>query len=392
MPVPLVDAETYVLSISSDKLQQPIRLTLRDLKTKFPRVEVESAIQCAGNRRNEMTRIKSVKGGAWEFGAISNSKWAGARLRDVLAHVGVDPNCTFRRPRTRTCATDVPRLSYARFPAVDFEHVHFEGLDKDFEKHYGSSIPWSKAVAPDGDVILAYEMNGETLPRDHGFPVRAVVPGIVGARNVKWLSKIHASKDESPNHWQQLDYKGFCPSVDWHNVDFKSSPAIQELPVQSAITQPSEGVEFDEDTTAIPMKGFAWSGGGRGIVRVDVSADGGKNWTTAELSGPKNQGWNRTPALSSLRFPWSERAILLPDVWGWTLWNATVPVPAQALGEDENGRSKYQLVVKAVDSSYNTQPDTMEPIWNLRGVLANAWHRVNVTQAKSNHRSHPPSK
>jgi sulfite oxidase len=234
-------------------------------------------------------------------------------------------------------------------------------LDRDFEKHYGASIPWTKAVAADGDVILAYEMNGQTLPRDHGFPVRAVVPGIVGARNVKWLSKIHASKDESPNHWQQLDYKGFCPSIDWHNVDFKSAPAIQELPVQSAITQPVEGYEIAPDAKDISMKGFAWSGGGRGIVRVDVSADGGANWTTAELSPPENQKWNR--------------------VWGWTIWKADLPVPP-TVPVDEQGRRKYQLIVKAVDSSYNTQPDTMEPIWNLRGVLANAWHRVNVYQPK----------
>lgn len=108
------------------------------------------------------------------------------------------------------------------------------------------------------------------------------------------------------------------------------------------------------------MKGFAWSGGGRGIVRVDVSPDGGKSWTTAELTKPV-QPWNR--------------------VWAWTVWRADVPLPEQAPA-DEAGRKKHQFVVKAVDSAYNTQPDTMEPIWNLRGVLANAWHRVNVTQKK----------
>ena len=73
---------------------------------------------------------------------------------------------------------------------------------------------------PRGDVILAYEMNGVTLPRDHGFPVRVVVPGVVGARNVKWLNRIIISEHESDSHWQQSDYKGFSPSVDWNNVDW----------------------------------------------------------------------------------------------------------------------------------------------------------------------------
>lgn len=78
-------------------------------------------------------------------------------------------------------------------------------------ERYGASIPIQKALAPDGDCIIAYEMNGKPLSRDHGFPVRAVIPGIVGARSVKWLEKIIVSDEESESHWQQHDYKGFCP-------------------------------------------------------------------------------------------------------------------------------------------------------------------------------------
>jgi sulfite oxidase len=131
---------------------------------------------------------------------------------------------------------------------------------------------------------MPFKPKGEPIPRDHGYPIRAVVPGIVGARNVKWLGKIHLSESESPSHWQQNDYKGFCPSVDWHNVDFKTAPAIQELPVNSAITEPAEGAIIPADAKAVSMKGFAWSGGGRGIVRVDVSADGGQTWIPGPLS------------------------------------------------------------------------------------------------------------
>jgi sulfite oxidase len=162
---------------------------------------------------------------------------------------------------------------------------------------------------------------------------------------------------ESSNHWQQNDYKGFSPSVDWHNVDFKAAPAIQELPVQSAICEPQPGTVIEPEKSSagefINIKGYAWSGGGREIVRVDVSFDGGKNWQPANLTTPK-QPSGRT--------------------WAWTLWNLQVPkieFAKQAPGEVE-------IICKAVDIAYNTQPERVEPIWNLRGVLSNAWHRVPV--------------
>lgn len=109
-------------------------------------------------------------------------------------------------------------------------------------------------------MILAYEMNGEPIPRDHGFPVRVVVPGVTGARNVKWLSKVAViphnswlmwclqivtSKEESASFWQQQDYKVFGPYTDWSNVDWLAAGAIQEVPVQSAICSPQKGDTLD---------------------------------------------------------------------------------------------------------------------------------------------------
>ena len=99
----------------------------------------------------------------------------------------------------------------------------------------------------------------------------------------------------------------------------------------------------------VTLKGYAWSGGGRGIIRVDVSADGGKTWHEATLK-PNGQ----TPYHS----------------YAWTLWEADIPLP--------KGMTQTELVVKAVDISYNVQPDSVAGIWNLRGCLSNAWHRVNV--------------
>ncbi|XP_073998352.1 sulfite oxidase isoform X2 [Rhodnius prolixus] len=332
LPVPEVDPDEYELEITGVGLETKI-FSLEDLK-KMPRYTVTSTVMCAGNRRSEMSQIKPVKGLSWGHAAIGNAEWTGVKLSDLLKKLGVNESSKAL-------------------------HVQFEGLDTDVtNKPYGASIPLSKALDPRGDVLLAYEMNGKPLPRDHGFPVRAVVPGIVGARNVKWLSKIILSEEESDSHWQRNDYKGFSPSVDWDTVDFSKSPAIQELPVISAICVPlNESIVcVDEDEDKIPVKGYAWSGGGRAIIRVDLTCDGGATWHTAKL----NVGNERKPG---------------EHVWSWTLWEAELPLPKDA--------DEVVISVKAVDSSYNTQPESFENIWNLRGVLNNAYHRVKVKISKN---------
>lgn len=365
LPVPHVDPASYRLHVEGLPAGT-LTLSLHELKTKFPKHTVTATLQCAGNRRSEMNKVKQVKGLNWGIAAISNATWAGAKLRDVLLAAGYGP--------------DVAR--WAR-------HVQFEGLDKDVTgTTYGASIPLNKAVSEEGDVLLAYEMNGEEIPADHGFPVRVVVPGTVGARNVKWLGKVSylvsfcfvvlsliscsnnpfihqvvVSAEESSSHWQQNDYKGFSPGTDWDTVDFKSAPAIQELPIQSAVTTPADGAVIDRSAEEVTVKGYAWSGGGREVVRVDVSVDGGKTWHVAELRSSdvkKGQETTTQPPPS----PPPGRA------WAWKLWEATIPLPA--------GAQEMEIVCKAVDNSYNMQPDTVPPIWNLRGVLSNAWHRVTV--------------
>lgn len=325
LPVPEVDPDTYELEVVGEGITT-VNLSLNDLKNKFKKHTVTAAIQCAGNRRSEMIKLKPIKGLNWGAAAISNATWSGARLSDVLKYAGLSESN----------------------PTV--KHIQFEGLDLDpAGSPYGSSIFLKKAIDPAEDVILAYEMNGVPLPRDHGFPVRAIVPGIVGARNVKWLGRIIASSDESPSHWQQNDYKGFPPHIDWDTVDFKSAPAIQEQPVQSAVCDPTDGSVVKLKDNSITLRGYAWSGGGRGIVRVDVSIDDGKNWHTAKLDP------------SDLK---------LHSSWAWTLWKIDVPVPKTTRNLD--------VCCRAIDSSYNIQPESVEPLWNLRGVLNNAWHRIRV--------------
>ena len=334
LPVPTIDITKYKLEIQSRTGVS--QLSLEELKTKFKSVDVTTTIQCAGNRRAEMSCVKSVKGLSWDKSAIGTATWTGVRLSDVLASLDVKES-------------------------LENRHIHFEGLDlsADGKTGYGASIPIATALDPRKDVILAYQMNGVEIPRDHGYPLRVIVPGTVGARNVKFLSKISVSDVESSSFWQQRDYKGFPPGIDYNSSFYwkRAGPSIQELPVQSAILEPSDGYVLTEDdkNDGLVIRGYAWSGGGRGIVRVDVTLDGGKTWREADLheDGLK-QDYNRA--------------------WAWTPWVLIV----DDFTKEEQEAAVLDIRCKAVDSSYNSQPDTIAPIWNMRGVLNNAWHCIEI--------------
>lgn len=262
---------------------------------------------------------REASGLKWDVGAISNAEWRGPLLRDVLRDAGLDLDQ----------------------PAEDLHHAHFSGEDA-----YGASIPLEKAIDPRGDVLLACEMNGEVLPPDHGYPVRVVVPGNTGARSVKWVNQITLAEEESPSQWQQRDYKCFGPNETRDKVNWDKAPAIQETPVQSAITAIRHDKDADDLNSSV-VEGYAFSGGGRRIIRVDVSVDNGQTWEQAQIEPNNSQGHK---------------------AWSWSLWKYRCPRPPAG----------SQVVVKAVDEAYNTQPDTHGPTWNFRGNLTNAWHRVRI--------------
>jgi sulfite oxidase len=324
MWVPVVEEPEHRLTIElSDGEERSY--TMKDLKERFKTHKVTATLQCAGNRRKNMTdRAKQTNGLQWTAGAISSAEWEGVRLKDVLADAGLDPN-------------NLPD---------DAKHAQFTGLEA-----YGASIPMSKAIDPHGDVLLAFKMNGEDLPRDHGFPLRVIVPGNVAARSVKWLRKIVISEDESLSQWQRRDYKSFGPNVG-SNPDWSKAKSIQEMPVTSAITSISKpSLPAGEATRPISVEGYAYSGGGREIVRVDISVDGGKTWDQADLVDDRMKG---------------------SKAWCWKRWRYT------GLRRDSG---KTVLLVKATDEAYNTQPESYESIYNARGNLATAWHRVEVESA-----------
>ncbi|ORY96644.1 Oxidoreductase, molybdopterin-binding domain-containing protein [Syncephalastrum racemosum] len=215
---------------------------------------------------------------------------------------------------------------------MDNLHVAFESVERcEEDRCYGSSIPLSKALDEFGDVLLAYEMNGAPLTLDHGYPIRVVVPGYIGARSVKYLKTITVQEGESNAYFQQTDYKILPEQVETEKqaaAYWDKCPSIGEYNVQSYVCHVEKGV----------ATGYALAGGGRSIQRVDVSGDDGKSWVLAELCQP-HEG---------------------PRAWGWCLWTARVK---QSAG--------VPVVCRAVDSAGNIQQE--HPLWNYRGVMNNAW-------------------
>ena len=216
-----------------------VQLSLSDLETKFPVHTITNTMQCAGNRRREFLQFDRVQGLEWGSGAVSTSTWTGVYLRDVLEYAGLGDHS-------------------ALVERAGVEHICFEARDEP----YDGSIPLSKALDDRGDVLIAFEMNGEPVPREHGGPVRVIVPGHVAARSVKWVKRITASKEEAKSNWQRgLAYKLIGGGVkDFSNIDPMDYESVQELPVQSTICNPVPGTVVEREEETVSVNGYAWSG------------------------------------------------------------------------------------------------------------------------------------
>ena len=265
-----------------------------------------------------MLQVRPVSGDPWGAGAIGNAVWSGVALAEVLRAAGA-----------------------ARFASL---HVAFTACD-DCEAEgehfrYAASIPMTKGLAP--EVLLAYEMNGAPLSAEQGFPLRVVVPGFAGARSPKWLAAITVQDRPSDSQPQAHDYKLFPPHVTNETADREGGMTIYGMPVTAAICEPSPRSLLKQGTRT--LRGYAIASG-RGIARVDVSIDGGQSWRQAELEND--------PAA-----PWS-----------WTFWRIAIDLP----------KGEHELTVRAWDSAGQTQPALPDDVWNFKGYLSAAWHRVHVT-------------
>jgi DMSO/TMAO reductase YedYZ molybdopterin-dependent catalytic subunit len=253
--IPEVKVETYKIKVGGDGANAPVELTFEDLK-KMPAVEVVAVNQCSGNRRG--LSQPHVAGVEWGYGAMGCARWKGARLKDILDKAGLKKECI----------------------EVGFDGADGPVVDKtpDFIK----SIPTWKAIDP--DTIVAYEMNGQPLPHFNGFPARLIVPGWTGTYWMKHLTAIDARTQPLGNFWMNPAYRiptGKFPVVArFISQEMPATTPITEMVVNSLITSHRDGAKVNAGK--VTVSGLAWDGG-YGVRRVQVSTDGGKNWSDAKL-------------------------------------------------------------------------------------------------------------
>lgn len=364
LPVADVSPEDWRLTVDGVGVTKRV-FTLKEIKENFEHHTLACTLQCAGNRRED---FESNEGHhvfispQWRVAAFSNAKYTGVYLRDVL----------------KACGVDVDALHYAEFPHPTMKHVWFDGSDETEDgMSYGVSIPIEKAVSPRGDCLLTWEMNGEPLPKDHGYPCRTLVPGHVGNKSCKFIEHISITTPEQPKPWHSKSYLNFPPDMTfeehlskWDKMTPEQREAgiiCQWMPVQSLISDPAPDctIGVDKNCDSIYVRGCSWSGNGTGMSRVDVSKDGGKNFTAARFL-PK-------PADVVARETYQRR-------WSWFQFEKNIP-----LSEDEKKKlragQKVDLVLtsKGVDYQFNVQPETVLPFYNARGVVVNSMYHVPVT-------------
>ena len=322
--VPHIDKDKWFVEVDG-LVNQPKRLTLADLQdeSKFPRMSTVSTIQCSGTRRIEQIETYPGDGdelinAPWGEGAIGTARWSGVSLKKVIKHCGGLKE--------------------------DAKHIEFVGCDTYYKQgemqNYVVSVPWRKVKSH--EVMLAWEMNGEPLPYIHGYPMRVVVFGYIGARSVKWLVRINALSSETRAPVQKKEYLHYSNQLSKYNNTFSAGHSIQDMPVSSAIMSPKEKDVIVHDGK-VKMKGWAYSGRGW-PARVEVSIDGGVIWYEVET-------------LSKKYFH------------AWRLWETQVPIDTEGW---------IEVCVRCWDDAMNTQPTFQRSAWNWDLHVTHSCHRIKI--------------
>jgi sulfite dehydrogenase (cytochrome) subunit A len=313
--IPLeIDPATFSVEIKG-KVDKPLKLSLAEIK-KMPAIELVAVNQCSGNSRGFSD--PRVTGGQLANGAMGNARWRGVPLKAVLDKAGVQQGA---------------------------KQVTFGGLDGPVSDR---TPDFAKALdidhARDGEVMLAYAMNGSDLPMLNGFPLRLVVPGYYGTYWVKHVNEITVLDSVFDGFWMKSAYR--IPDNDCNCVEPGTAPKatipINKYTVRSFVTNLVDGAKVKAGAET-PLRGIAFDGGS-GIRDVSVSTDGGQTWTPARLG--KDFG----------RYSFRE-------------WKSTVKLPAGA----------HELKVRATSNDGKTQP--LQPLWNPAGYLRNVVETYRVVAA-----------
>src|SRR6266480_7406232 len=262
-PAPKLEPASYQLRIDG-AVRNPFSLSYQQLRD-MPSETRVATLECAGNSR--VFLVPQVAGAQWELGAVGNAEWTGVPLGALLERAGLEDDAC---------------------------EIVIEGADRGTPKEepvppglisYARSLPRDKAIQQ--EVLIAYQMNGWDLPQDHGYPVRAIVPGHYGMASVKWLTGIHAVREPFRGYWQTSDY-GY-----WDDVEGKAvRRALGEMKLKSEIARPRV-YETLAPNQAHAVSGAAWAGETE-VTEVAVSTDGGQTWAQAEFVDPvERHAWRR---------------------------------------------------------------------------------------------------
>jgi DMSO/TMAO reductase YedYZ molybdopterin-dependent catalytic subunit len=307
--------DAWTMTVDGE-VEEPLELTIADLRDRFEVVTYRLQLECAGNGRAGFNPPAS--GNQWTVGAIGCAEWTGVRLKDVLEAAGPKPEAI-----------------YTGHHGAD---LHLSG---DPEKESISrGVPIEKALNPYN--LVAFEMNGGPIHPENGAPLRLVIPGWPGSCSQKWLTRVelrnqvHDGEKMGGDSYRVPAYP-VAPGQEVPKADFV---IIESLPVKSLITFPETDIEVAADQP-LEVRGSAWAGDSA-VSRLDLSIDFGATWQQADLDAPANP-------------------------FAWQRWRAELALPVAGY---------YEVWARATDDQGRQQP--FVPPWNPKGYLNNAMHRIAV--------------
>jgi DMSO/TMAO reductase YedYZ molybdopterin-dependent catalytic subunit len=304
--MPSLDAASFRLAIGG-LVERPQSFTVRDLQNMPSKTQVVT-LECAGNGRALFER--PTEGEKWGLGAVSTAEWTGVPLVEILDRAGV---------------------------RQDAKDVLFRGADGGAVDGRSDSIRFERSLriddARDSDVLMAYAMNGEPLPVEHGYPLRLIVPRWYAVASVKWLTEIEIIDRTFTGHYQGDKYR-----YEWEREGRVVSEPVTLQQVRALITEPSPNTDVPPGELAI--RGVAWSGAAP-IARIEVSVNGG-DWQEARLVSERNR-------------------------YSWQWWELMTRV-------ERSG--DLTLRARATDLAGRTQPERAE--WNRLGYGNNAIQEVPI--------------
>ena len=295
-PIPKIDKNKWRLRVEGE-VKKPFELGYDEL-LKLESRTIPATLECAGNNRNFLE--PKVKGAQWGLGAVGNAEWTGVPLSILLDRAGVSSGAG----EVILEGADGGKLEDPKSPAG--------------ELRFARSIPLTKARE---DVLLAYKMNEVDLPAQHGFPLRAIVPGWYAMASIKWLERIIVTSKPFNGYYQTLDYAYWK-----RRGEIADLVPLSEIAIKAEIARPGQG-EIVSANSKVRIHGAAWTSDDE-ITKVEVSTDGGSTWSEAKLIGVAKRN-------------------------AWRLWEFDWKTPSKP--------GKQKLIARATDSRGRTQPIERDP-------------------------------